>query len=208
MSRRTDRINEQLREEISTLLARQINDPRLNRVVSITRVITSSDLRSARVYISVMGREETRQAALEGIRSAASFLRHELRNRINMRHTSFLTYELDSSLEEADQVLRVMDQIRTDEPVATGDRRRRREVHQRRRIETAPATCRIDRLGTIDSPKRPDCRRLVPRHPRAQEPGHRNRRDDPDDGHDDKEFDQRETLVVLHRFFLRFLATL
>ena len=116
MSRRTDRINEQLREEISTLLARQINDPRLKRVVSITHVVTSSDLRSAKVYISVMGREDTRQAALEGIRSAASFLRHELRNRINMRHTPFLTYELDSSMEEADQVLRVMDRIRTDEP--------------------------------------------------------------------------------------------
>ena len=116
MSRRTDRINEQLREEISTLLARQVNDPRLNRLVSITRVVTSSDLRSARVYISVMGREEKRQAALEGIRSAATFLRHELRNRINMRHTPFLTYELDSSMEEADQILRVMDRIRTDEP--------------------------------------------------------------------------------------------
>ena len=116
MSRRTDRINEQLREEISTLLARQINDPRLKRVVSITHVVTSSDLRSAKVYISVMGREDTRQAALEGIRSAASFLRHELRNRINMRHTPFLTYELDSSMEEADQILRVMDRIRTDEP--------------------------------------------------------------------------------------------
>ena len=47
MSRRSDRINEQLREEISTLLARQIKDPRLNGVISITRVVTSGDLRSA-----------------------------------------------------------------------------------------------------------------------------------------------------------------
>jgi ribosome-binding factor A len=116
MSRRTDRVNEQLREEISTLLARQIKDPRLKGVISITRVVTSGDLRSARVFISVMGGEETKKAALDGIQSAASFLRRELRDRINMRHTPFLTYELDDSLEEADQVLRLMNKIRPDEP--------------------------------------------------------------------------------------------
>ena len=87
MSRRTDRINEQLREEISTLLVRQIKDPRLNAVVSITRVEASSDLRSARVYISVLGNYKAKQAALEGIQSAASFLRRELRDRLNMKHT-------------------------------------------------------------------------------------------------------------------------
>jgi len=117
MSRRTDRVNEQLREEISTILARQIKDPRLKGVISITRVVTSSDLRSARVFISVMGGSETKKAALDGIQSAASFLRRELRDRINMRHTPFLTYELDESMEEADQVLRRLDQIRIDGPV-------------------------------------------------------------------------------------------
>ena len=116
MSRRTDRVNEQLREEISTLLARQIKDPRLNGVISSTRVVTSGDLRSATVYISVMGKQESKQAALDGIRSAASFLRRELRNRINMRHTPFMTYKLDDSLVEADQVLRLLDPVRTDGP--------------------------------------------------------------------------------------------
>ena len=116
MSRRTERINEQLREEISTLLIRQIKDPRLKGVISVTRVVTSGDLRSARVFISVMGRPETKKLALDGIQSAASFLRRELRDRINMRHTPFLSYELDDSLAEADQVLRLMDKVRTDEP--------------------------------------------------------------------------------------------
>ena len=117
MSRRTERINEQLREEISTLLTRQIKDPRLNAVISITRVVSSGDLRSARVYISVMGNQETKQSALEGLRSAASFLRRELRNRINMKHTPFLSYQLDDSIDEADQLLRLMNKVKTDEPV-------------------------------------------------------------------------------------------
>ena len=117
MSRRTERINEQLREEISTLLTRQIKDPRLNAVISITRVVSSGDLRSARVYISVMGNQETKQSALEGLRSAASFLRRELRNRINMKHTPFLSYQLDDSIDKADQLLRLMNKVKTDEPV-------------------------------------------------------------------------------------------
>ena len=120
MSRRTDRINEQLREEISTVLARQIKDPRLNAVVSITRVESSSDLRSARVYISVLGNDKQRKEALEGLQSAASFMRREIRNRINMKHTPFMTYLLDDSLQEADQLLRLLNEVKPDEP-ATED---------------------------------------------------------------------------------------
>jgi len=115
MSRRTDRINEQLREEISMLLTRSIKDPRLNGIISITRVISSGDLRSARVYISVMGNNQTKREALAGIQSAASFLRRELRDRINMKHTPFLTYELDDSMEEADQLLRLMNQVKPED---------------------------------------------------------------------------------------------
>ena len=75
MSRRIDRINEQLRDELSTVLARQIKDPRLDGVISITRVESSSELRSARVYLSVLGNQEQQKEALDGLQSAASFLR-------------------------------------------------------------------------------------------------------------------------------------
>ena len=117
MSRRIDRINEQLREEISMLLTRTIKDPRLNGVISITRVVSSNDLRSARAYVSVMGNDQTKQEALAGIRSAASFLRRELRDRINMKHTPFLTYELDDSMEEADQLIRLMNQVKPENQI-------------------------------------------------------------------------------------------
>ena len=115
MSRRTDRINELLRQEISQLLARQIKDPRLRGVISITEVQTSADLRNARVLLSVMGDEETKRSALDGIQSAATFLRRELRDRISLRYTPFLKFSLDESLEQADQVLQLMDHIRDDE---------------------------------------------------------------------------------------------
>jgi ribosome-binding factor A len=116
MPRRLDRVNELLRTEISQLLARQIKDPRLSGVITVTRVSASNDLRTARVYISVMGDEETKRTALDGIQSAASFLRRELRGRVTMRHTPFLTFDLDESMEEADQILRLIDSLTLNDP--------------------------------------------------------------------------------------------
>ena len=109
MPRRIDRVNELLRSEISQLIARQIKDPRVAGVISVTEVIASSDLRSARVYVSVMAPQADQQSALEGIRSAASFLRRELRERVNLRHTPHMTFYLDDSIEEGDRVLRLME---------------------------------------------------------------------------------------------------
>jgi ribosome-binding factor A len=111
-SRRIDRINGLLRQEISELLSREIKDPRLEGVISITQVKTSSDLRSARVYVSVLGDEAAKQSAMEGIQSAATFLRRELRDRLTLRHVPHMKFVLDESIEDADHLLRIMDQIR------------------------------------------------------------------------------------------------
>ena len=112
MSRRNDRVNELLRHEISRLLTMEINDPRLKGVITITRVTTSSDLRSATVYLSVLGDEPAKKKALEGIQSAATYLRRELRPRLSLRYTPFLTFNLDESLQQTDHILGIMDDIR------------------------------------------------------------------------------------------------
>lgn len=111
MPRRIDRINELLRQEISQLLARQIKDPRLNGLISITQVKTTNDLRNARVFISVMGDPTAKQSALEGIQSAATYLRRELRDRLAMRYVPFLSFAVDNTLDEADHMYQIMDQI-------------------------------------------------------------------------------------------------
>ena len=115
MSRRIDRINDLLRDEISLLLSRQIKDPRLTGVISITRVDTSNDLRNAEVLVSVMGDEDARRSALDGIQSAASYLRRELQNRISLRYTPFLKFALDDTLEQAARILQIMDNIRDEQ---------------------------------------------------------------------------------------------
>ncbi len=111
MSRRIDRVNELLRHEISRLLTLQINDPRLGGVITITRVTTSIDLREAHVFLSVMGDSAAKQKALEGIRSAAAYLRRELRPRLTLRYTPFLKFDLDESMEEVEHILGIMDNI-------------------------------------------------------------------------------------------------
>ena len=116
MSRRNDRVNKLLRHEISQLLSLQIKDPRLRGVISITRVSTSSDLREAEVFLSVMGDSMTKQTALEGIRSASTFLRRELRPRLTLRYTPFLKFVLDEAYEEANHILVIMDRIREEAP--------------------------------------------------------------------------------------------
>ncbi len=120
MTRRADKINGLLRQEISLLLSREIKDPRLNGIISITEVQTSSDLRNARVFVSVLGDQDTKEAALDGIQSAASFLRRSLRDRLKLRYVPFLKFALDESIENADALLRVMDRLQ-DEPAAVPD---------------------------------------------------------------------------------------
>ena len=116
MSRRIERVNELLRQEISRLLTLQVKDPRLDGVITITRVSASGDLRNARVFLSAMGDEETKQNALAGIRSAATYIRRELRSRVTMRYIPFLSYELDAAQQEANYILDIMDGIRNNEP--------------------------------------------------------------------------------------------
>ena len=113
MSRRTDRINGLLRQEISRLLSRDLNDPRLSGVVSITRVETSSDLRVSRVYVSVLGGSDDKDSVLKGISSAGGFIRREMRDRLSLRYIPDLRFALDESMEEAQQIQRLMDHLTT-----------------------------------------------------------------------------------------------
>ena len=114
MPRRVDRINGLLRQELSLLISRAVKDPRMSGVISITHVDTSSDLRSARVFVSVLGNDAAKQSTLQGIQSASSFLRRELRDRLALRYVPFMKFELDESIADADRLFRVMDQLQED----------------------------------------------------------------------------------------------
>ncbi len=100
MSRRTSRVSELLREEISDLIQRDLKDPRLDGTfVTITEVRVSPDFRVADVFVSHLGSSEERDAALAGLQSASPYLERELRRRLRMRRTPSLKFQFDPSIE-------------------------------------------------------------------------------------------------------------
>lgn len=111
MTRRTDRVNGLLRQEIGSLLLHGLRDPRLAHLLSVTRVKTSVDLRHAQVFVSVMGSPQEKQEAMGGLCSAAPFLRRELRGRLSLRTIPELRFVLDESIEEGERLLRLMDRL-------------------------------------------------------------------------------------------------
>jgi ribosome-binding factor A len=112
MSRRTERVNELLREELSEIIQRQMKDPRLAGLISITAVETSPDFSHARVFISVLGTEEESTSSLKVLNTGASFIRHELRGRLkSLRHVPELSFRADHSLERGAQLTQLLNQV-------------------------------------------------------------------------------------------------
>ena len=95
---RMRRVNEAVREVVSAHIAEDLKDPRIG-FVTVTSVETSPDLRRARVFVSVLGDEPTREAALAGLRSASGFLQAKLGEELRMKRTPTLDFTYDHSIE-------------------------------------------------------------------------------------------------------------
>ncbi|MFQ5816714.1 MAG: 30S ribosome-binding factor RbfA [Terriglobia bacterium] len=108
--RRPQRVGEQIREEISSLLLRELKDPRIG-FATVTAVRVSPDLRHARVYVSVLGSAEQRQESLRGLEAASSFLRRELSHRLRMHHVPALRFELDTTLEQGARIEELLEEV-------------------------------------------------------------------------------------------------
>ncbi len=111
MSRRLDRINHLLQQEIAELLTRELKDPRLGVMVSITAVETSPDLRTAKVFVSIYGSEAESEKALEALRGAAGFLRRELSARLRMKQVPVLIFERDRSIERGARIAQLLREV-------------------------------------------------------------------------------------------------
>lgn len=115
MSQRTERIGDQIRGELGTLLLREVRDPRV-KLATVSRVQVSRDLGHARVLVSVLGSEEERSAAVSALNGAGGFLRRELAARLSLRVTPQLTFVLDRGAEHSLRISEILDRERSDEP--------------------------------------------------------------------------------------------
>lgn len=105
-SNRINRINEEIQRELAAQF-RNLKDPRVSGMVSITRVDTTSDLRCARVYVSVLNKDRE-QDVLKGLKSAAGFLRRELGHALQIRYTPELQFIGDDSIQHGARILELL----------------------------------------------------------------------------------------------------
>ena len=106
---RMRRVNEALREVIGDSIASELEDPRIG-FVTVTAVETSPDLRSARVFVSVLGDQTQREDALAGLASARGFLQAQVGTELRMKRTPTLTFHYDEGPERAIRLSRLLDE--------------------------------------------------------------------------------------------------
>ncbi len=113
--KRLDRVNQLVREEIAYLLQRELKDPRLG-FVTVTEVDVSKDLRTAKVYVSVLGTEAEWRGSLDALRSARGFIRSWLGPRLRLRAVPDLTFHPDRSMAHAAHIQSVLERLREERP--------------------------------------------------------------------------------------------
>jgi ribosome-binding factor A len=107
-SARMRRINEMLREVVGTAISADLNDPRIG-FVTVTSVETSPDLRAARVYVSVLGSEEEREATLAGLQSSHGVIQSRIAAETRMKRTPTLSFHYDETIERGVRISKLLD---------------------------------------------------------------------------------------------------
>lgn len=111
MGIRSERVEGQLKKEISKILQEDIKDPRVG-FVTITRIDLTGDLRYARIYFSVMGDDSAKEESLKGIKSSVGFIRKLIAERMNLRYAPELYFKLDNSIEYSINLEKTFERIR------------------------------------------------------------------------------------------------
>ncbi|MDI7258672.1 MAG: 30S ribosome-binding factor RbfA [Thermodesulfobacteriota bacterium] len=98
--KRSEKVADLIRKEVSEMLVKRIKDPRIG-FVTITKVMVTEDCRLARIYYSVSGSIEERGRSMQGLDSAKGYIRRELARRVNLRYAPEIIFQFDPSIEYA-----------------------------------------------------------------------------------------------------------
>lgn len=116
MSRRNERTSKLIQREISGLLEREVNDPRLSKLISVTEVALSPDMKYAKIFVSTLGDEmDNKEEMLAGFNNASGFLRKELASHLKLRYTPQLSFHYDDSIERGARLLKLIGDLTTTE---------------------------------------------------------------------------------------------
>ena len=110
------RINGEVRKELSNIINYKIKDPRIHSMTSVVDCEVTPDLKFCKAYISVLGDEQAQKETLEGLRSAAHFVRKELARSVNLRNTPEIQFIMDQSIEYGVHMSRLIDEVNKETP--------------------------------------------------------------------------------------------
>lgn len=105
------RINGEVQKVLAEVIRGEIKDPRISPLTSVVAVEVAPDLKSCKAWISVLGNEESREATLQGLKSAEGFIKSRLAKTINLRNTPNITFVMDQSIEYGVNMSRKIDEV-------------------------------------------------------------------------------------------------
>lgn len=108
------RINGEVQKELSNIIRGEIKDPRINPLTSVVAVEVAPDLKHCKVYISVLGDEQSQKDTMAGLKSAEGYIRTQLARTVNLRNTPELTFVLDQSIEYGVNMSKLIDSVNKD----------------------------------------------------------------------------------------------
>jgi len=117
---RPDRLGDQIRAEVSEIVAREVHDPRVG-LITITRVQVTSDLQIARVYYTTLASDAVRQETAKALQRATPFVRHQLAGRLTLRRMPEIEFRFDHSVEHHDRIEKLIHQIHEEEAGRVAD---------------------------------------------------------------------------------------
>ncbi len=117
---RMERVQELMKQEISKIILEDVKDPRVG-FVTVTRVSVTSDLRSARVFVSLMGSDEQMANSLRGLNRSLGFIRREVGHRVRLRYTPELSLELDDSMAYSAHIQELLLRVQKEEAEKGGE---------------------------------------------------------------------------------------
>jgi len=111
-TQRQGRVGHLLREEISRIIERELKDPRVDGLITITGVDVTADLRHARVFVSVYGSDDEVRQTLETLDRAAGFIRAELGKVVRLRYLPELEFKRDESIARGARIFELLEQVK------------------------------------------------------------------------------------------------
>ncbi len=112
MSRRMDRINGLLQQEISRILKSDLRDPRISDIISVTRVDVTADLSRAKVFISILGNKMEKRDSLLVLKSASGFIHKSMRSNLTLKTVPSVNFVLDESIEQSESMVQLISKNR------------------------------------------------------------------------------------------------